>query len=83
MSNIDELWRKKQFLRMAYRVNRFFSSLLMVAGIVLSFYQGWEVLVGSALVFLALSAAGVLFAGMIELAEWDYSQALYELEDET
>jgi hypothetical protein len=83
VSGIDELWKRKEFLRAACKANRVFSNMIIVSGLVISYFRGWEVLVGSALVYVVLTAAGVILSGRLQLAEWDYSEALYEEEDET
>jgi len=83
VSSIDELRRRKEFLRVACKANRVFSNMIIVSGLILSYFHGWEVLVSSALMFVAFTAAGVILSGRLELAEWDYSEALYGEEDET
>lgn len=83
MSGIDELWKRKEFLRAACKANRVFSNMIIISGLIVSYFHGWEVLVSSALVYVVLTAAGVILSGRLQLAEWDYSRALYEEEDET
>jgi hypothetical protein len=83
MSGIDELWKRKQFLRTACKANRISSRVIVVSGLVASYWQGWGMLISTALVYVALTAAEVILSGRLQLAEWNYSEALLELEDET
>jgi hypothetical protein len=81
MSSLDRLARRKAFLCLAHRANGFFARFIVVGGALLSFRLGWEILVGSVLMCLALMSAGVLLTGMIEVAEWDYLNELGNVAD--
>lgn len=56
------------------------SKVIIITGLVVSYWEGWEILVGSALIFLAVEGAGILLCGILEMAEENYLDELYRVE---
>lgn len=56
------------------------SKVVIITGLIVSYWEGWEVLVGSALIFLAIEGAGILLCGILEMAEEKYLDELYRME---
>lgn len=79
VNKIDRLRRKMTFLRFVHRTNLLFAHSILVGGILLSPWMGWEILVGSVFIWLGLMSAGLILSGMREIVEYDYLNELCEI----
>ena len=80
MSNLDRLERRRDNLRLMGIALKVLSKVVIITGLIVSYWEGWEVLVGSALIFLAIEGAGILLCGILEMAEEKYLDELYRME---
>lgn len=79
MNKTDRLARKMVFLRFVQLTDLFFAHSILIGGILLSPWMGWEILVGSVFIWLGLISAGMILSGMTETVEYDYLNELFEI----
>lgn len=82
MSNLDRLEKRRDNLRLMGTAVKILSRMVVITGVVVGCWKGWEVLVGSALVFLALEGAGIMLHGILMVAEEDYLDELYSVDSD-